>query len=458
MPSRTPFSAVLMLAAGSRPNRAKRTRRGLPEGCRDGGEGQELVSALDDGCGHHDVSETLALQAAPTTGAGSSSDGALASAPPKRMRLRRKTRCESITRESGGVVSTSKESPSGHVVALGMCEETRVDPASELLILLKTEVCDTECRMLHVGAHGLMDSKHLVRCPLCPWFSARAASERMRKHLSEGHSLGKNYVSSGTKQLRVCMSMFESDMFRGTFPGGYLSRSAQVLRDTVVPGVPPGTARIDRYLRLVLDGDGPRFVSAHGDLLRTPVRRVGNTIYTRSFAEKFLCEMCQCRCSLREAMSRLQSGFLLDGCSLGSLMPEHGKTMMLVLEDILRGECVKQWQRALVDSAWKAGEYRVLTVDGTMKSAMGAKGYKRGRAGALATTAGDSMDSAWGVGAQPPRVLTVRGGLSGFLFGAPLVRGEAGSDITAALEGLIPEESRRLGVEHVAVDHCTREL
>lgn len=432
VPQHSTAAPVIMSAAGSPHDGAEHTRRGFPEGYCDGEDGRDGDGLwLAGGPGH---------------------------ATMKRRRLWVKTRCEGSAPGSGGAFSISNTSPRGGDAALGPCEETRVDPASELLSLLKTEVHDAECRFVLAGAQGRMGPGHLVRCPLCPWFSARAASERLRKHFSEGHSLDKHYVSSGTKQLRVCMSMFESDKFRGTFLGGYLCRSAQILRDTVVPGAPPATECIDRYLRLVLDGNGPRLVSAHGGILRTSVRRVGNIIYTRMFAEMFLREMCQCRCSLREAMSRLQSTFLLAGCSLGSLMPEHPKTMMLVLEDILQGECVKQWQSALVDSAWKAGEYRVLTVDGTMKIALGTKGYKRGRAAAFADTTSDSMGSAWGVGAQPPRVLTVRGGLSGFFFGAPLVRGEAGSEISAALGDLIPEESRRLVVQYVSVDHCTREL
>ena len=450
--------AFVMSSTGAPANRAKRTRRVLPEGCRDGGDGHAPGEVPTDACSRGDVSGSPAQPVVPTTGAGHLDDCAMGSAPPKRRRLWGKTRCEGVLQESGGAFLPSTTSPRDGLTEHGPCEETRVDPASELLSFLKAEVYETECRLLLAGAQGRMDGVQSVRCPLCPWFTARTASERMRKHFSEGHSLGKQYVSSGTKQLRVCMSMFESDKFRGTFLGGYLCRSSQILRETVVPGAPPSTECIDRYLRLVLDGDGPRMVSAHGDILGTPVRRVGNIIYTRSFAEVFLREMCQCRYSLREALSRLQSTFLLAGCSLGSLMPEHGKTMMLVLEDILQGECVKQWQKALVDGAWKAGEYRVLTVDGTMKIALGTKGYKRGRAAALADTTSDSMGSAWGAGARPPRVLTVRGGLSGFVFGAPLVRGEAASEIAAALGDLLPEESRRLVVEYVTVDHSTREL
>lgn len=122
----------------------------------------------------------------------------------------------------------------------------------------------------------------------------------------------------------------------------------------------------------------------------------------------------------------------------------------------MEGDCVRAWCAGLVESAWEADEYRILTVDGTFKIGLGVRGFRR-----VGISPDDSLDaptsSAWGAGARPPRVLTVRGA-SGFLLGTPLVVDEAAAQIAEAMGSLIPEEERRSAVRFVVVDQCTREL
>jgi hypothetical protein len=330
-----------------------------------------------------------------------------------------------------------------------------MDPGADLLRYLRLEVEDAR-RML-ITAGSVTSTLSGTRCPLCPWYASAAGAFEIAHHLYSDHTASCHFVASGTKQLRMCMSMYEADLVLGTFPGSYLKRSSDTLRHTVRPGVSSQQLRIDRFLRLILDGTGPRMMHAAAITDATELRRVGNILYTRTFAEALLREIALCRSSVREAASRLQASFLLGGCVLGSLMPEHPKTLTLIITDIITGDCVTAWTQALLHRAWSLGEFAVLSVDGTWKAAMGVLGCRRYRllpheerpALSAAQPADDRPD--------PPRILTVRG-WGGFLLGAPLVRDESGRAIRDAMLRVIRQPEMIASVRFVVVDHCSREL
>ena len=77
-------------------------------------------------------------------------------------------------------------------------------------------------------------------------------------------------------------------------------------------------------------------------------------------------------CAMRE---RLQGCFLqAQATPLGSLVPEHHKTMQRAVEDIFQCSSVVTWAAGL--SVCRK-ELKLLTDDGTMKVALSVKGYTK---------------------------------------------------------------------------------
>ena len=72
-------------------------------------------------------------------------------------------------------------------------------------------------------------------------------------------------------------------------------------------------------------------------------------------------------------MNRLQRDMQLQGCLLGHMLPEHPKTMWPVVEDIVRSPDVSAWTSALYDGLRSLDGFHILSVDGTVKIAMGVR-------------------------------------------------------------------------------------
>ena len=186
------------------------------------------------------------------------------------------------------------------------------------------------------------------------------------------HSEDKRFGCRGVKQRKVIMAMHTLDNFVGHPQTGYLRKSAALLRRTVEPGVSPTRTLIDRFLRMVLTGDGPVFASAAALTEgRLEVRRVGNVLYTRDFAERFLRLLLQLGGRVPACVNSLQTHFQLEGNELGHLMPEHSKTLWPIVADLQLSPDVVAWKAALYARAVARHEHQVLTVDGTMKVTMG---------------------------------------------------------------------------------------
>ena len=88
-------------------------------------------------------------------------------------------------------------------------------------------------------------------------------------------------------------------------------------------------------------------------------------------------------------MNRLQCDIQLQACQPGHMLPEHPKTMLPVAEDIVRSPDVSKWKSALYDGLRSADGFHVLSVDGTMKIAMG---VRRRDAGTPLTPGGSQQD------------------------------------------------------------------
>ena len=134
-------------------------------------------------------------------------------------------------------------------------DEASVDPAAQLLSSMHPEVQQT---VVQLGVSSLsMSTSERVSFPLCQCYAFIPGSDDALRHFTGGHAAGCHYVCSGTKQLRMSMSMHEADMCQGKLPGNYMSRTANLIRDHVKPGVPSHLVAIDKQSSVVLDAMPP---------------------------------------------------------------------------------------------------------------------------------------------------------------------------------------------------------
>ena len=99
----------------------------------------------------------------------------------------------------------------------------------------------------------LLHPKKKRSCPLRPSRCFQHPS-RVRRHIASYHVDRKQFVCSGTKQLKLCCALFDNAQLQGNIKGSYLKRSAAILRATVRPPLPTTVNEIDRDIRLVFTG------------------------------------------------------------------------------------------------------------------------------------------------------------------------------------------------------------
>ena len=177
-------------------------------------------------------------------------------------------------------------------------------------------------------------------------------------HLVRHHGPERRFACSGTEHLRAVMALHQHDLFRGRRPADFLARSAELSCTSRL--------RVDREYRVLLTASGPRFVCKDRHLMQTG----------RSHAhddEPLQCDIqlqgCQLGHMLLEHPKVVAEDIQLQGCQQGHMLPEH--PMWPVAEDIVRSPDVWAWKSALYDGLRSADGFHVLSVDGTMKIAMG---------------------------------------------------------------------------------------
>ena len=93
----------------------------------------------------------------------------------------------------------------------------------------------------------------------------------------------------------------------------------------------------------------------------------------RGFPDVFLRYLMQTGGRMHMTMNCLRCDVQLQGCQLGHMLWEHPKTMWPVAEDVVCSPDVSAWKSALYDGLRSADGFHLLSVDGTMKIAMGAR-------------------------------------------------------------------------------------
>ena len=183
----------------------------------------------------------------------------------------------------------SSDGESGESVASGQPHLVLEDPdeqfrfADTISEALAAEV--EECLNGLPGTVRRQDGR--AKCPFCPFRSFKRL-QHLRHHIRKHHSDNSQYVCSGTKQIKVICALHDHTSVRQVAERSYLSRSAQILADSIVPALCHSKNSIDKDIRLIFTGEGPRYVNAEA---MGTVRRVKNLYYDHAFADQVLREM-----------------------------------------------------------------------------------------------------------------------------------------------------------------------
>ena len=148
------------------------------------------------------------------------------------------------------------------------------DSLEEEIHAFMAEIAQDNIRKLH-GSY---------KCPFCP-FRAFKRLCQLSDHLRKHHVIAKQFVCSGTKQMKVILALHDADAAQRKAGADYLFRSALSLQTQIAPPLDQHKNCIDKDIRLLLQKDGPRYVNKNALGEQIHARRVLNIYYDKSFAE-----------------------------------------------------------------------------------------------------------------------------------------------------------------------------
>ena len=124
--------------------------------------------------------------------------------------------------------------------------------------------------------------------------------------------------------MLVVYALWDDDAIHGRpHCATYIQRAADKIRGWVHPPLSPTIMqeRLDRKLRLLLDIDGPKYVTV--DMLQEhPVRCVGYTYYTMEFGKELFAQSLLARSSINATVSAMAEVVVGKGCEV-SIAPPH---------------------------------------------------------------------------------------------------------------------------------------
>ena len=291
---------------------------------------------------------------------------------------------------------------------VSLADESITHVGDELLQYLKDEVE----KHLNGCLRRRGKKKQTARCPFCPFRSWPISKKaRVLEHVRLYHSPRKQFVPSGTKQLKLIVALHDYDQCQGRDRGNYLYRSSRILRNTVTPPLSSKHVLVDRELRLVLTAQGPEFWNVLA-VQQQPLRRVRNLYYTHGFGQILYREMLICKakvsrpqydaccdssiCRLRRDFTRMRvriyclasrqvyafharmmTLFSPETCSL---LPRHSKHWWPIVEDVFMSKKPKELKSRLLDEMLFHEEFQVLSMDATLRCCLSLMGQAHPRA------------------------------------------------------------------------------
>ena len=182
------------------------------------------------------------------------------------------------------------------------------------------------------------------------------------------------FVAGGTKQLKLVKALFDLDRCRGEVRGCYLQRSAALLRKWVHPPLPKLSNILDDGIAFFLGGAGPKYINAEAAARGAGIRRVGHTYYDDAFAEWFLQSAIVAFGRMLPTRRSLMQQYLNDGYEAALLLPVNARGWLELLEDVLSCPAVTALETSLVRECVDHNEFRVISMDCTLRVVMQIKG------------------------------------------------------------------------------------
>ena len=121
--------------------------------------------------------------------------------------------------------------------------------------------------------------------------------------------------------MRIVHALWDDDAVQGRpHHPDYIQRAADCVRQWVKPPLHPTIMhdRLDRSMRLLLDINGPRYVSVD-NIRETSLRCVGYTYYTMAFAHELFVQVVLARSSINRTVGAMAEVAVSNGCKVYQL-------------------------------------------------------------------------------------------------------------------------------------------
>ena len=329
-----------------------------------------------------------------------------------------------------------------------VANEGEVDVGQDLLDMMQTEV-EEACALLKSTAGQTFRP---TTCPCCPWrrFDKRA---HLIRHLQFQHVTSKRFCPSGTKQLRIAVSIYDQDALRGkVMEPNFLSRSAAIMRADVLPPIPTKYVFVDKTVRYVFIETGPIIMALHTIKSRSDLRRLGNLYYNRGFACLFLKAAATNNASLHRIYTDVIGSCTRHEGQLVSLVPRATNGFWTnVMEDLMQSPSLVSYREGLFTQCFENEEFDYISIDATFKinlKVIGQANFHSSQSSRDAAAIPES-EAAY-------RTLTCRGRTGATLL-VRVVRSEKASVVAQTLQEALPQHHRDQ-VRHLASDAPSVEM
>ena len=180
-----------------------------------------------------------------------------------------------------GADAESEEEQGPAEICFVVNEEGCVQFQDNIRDLLEEEVVEY---MEQISARNIRKKHQQFQCALCPFRSFHRICQ-LGDHVRKHHVQSKQFVCSGTKQMKVILALHDADCMQRKRASDLLLRSALLLQSQVRPALNTQKNSIDKDMRLIFQHDGPTYVNRAAIGQSLVARRVLNIYYDRPFAE-----------------------------------------------------------------------------------------------------------------------------------------------------------------------------
>ena len=130
-----------------------------------------------------------------------------------------------------------------------------------------------------------------------------------------------SFFYAGATKVNVSGALFDDYRKKRVHSSSLLARPASLLQKSVQPALAHSSNNIDDATVLFLDVDGPCYMNAARASQTCNYSRVGDTYYTRNFAELFVKEAMLQHGRAKPIQCRIQAHIAASGGALVSLLP-----------------------------------------------------------------------------------------------------------------------------------------